>query len=55
MGLEKFNPALAIHDLIQDLKWSAALREEFATNEAAVLKKKFAELRAASPATTSVK
>jgi len=37
MGLEKFNPALAIHDLIQDLKWSVALREEFSANEAAVL------------------
>ncbi len=37
MGLEKFNPALAIHDLIQDLKWSPALREEFAANQAAVL------------------
>jgi Aromatic-ring-opening dioxygenase LigAB, LigA subunit len=37
MGLEKFNPALAIHDLIQDLKWSPALREEFAANEAGVL------------------
>jgi hypothetical protein len=37
MGLEKFNPSLATHDLIQDLKWSPALREEFETNEAGVL------------------
>ena len=37
MGLEKFDPALAVHDLIQDLKWSVELRAEFATNEAAVL------------------
>ena len=37
MGLEKFDPALAIHDLIQDLKWSVELRAEFAANEAAVL------------------
>jgi hypothetical protein len=37
MGLEKFNPSLATHDLIQDLKWTPALREEFAANEAAVL------------------
>lgn len=37
MGLEKFNPSLATHDLIQDLKWSLELRDEFAANEAAVL------------------
>ena len=37
MGLKKFDPALAVHDLIQDLKWSAELRAEFAANEAAVL------------------
>lgn len=37
MGLEKFDPSLATHDLVQDLKWSPALREEFAANEAAVL------------------
>lgn len=37
MGLEKFNPALATHDLVQDLKWSRELRTEFAENEAAVL------------------
>lgn len=37
MGLEKFKASLATHDLIQDLKWSPELREEFAANEAAVL------------------
>lgn len=37
MGLEKFKASLATHDLIQDLKWSPQLREEFAANEAAVL------------------
>jgi len=37
MGLEKFDPSLATHDLIQDLKWSEALRGEFAVNEAGVL------------------
>ncbi|MBV8190463.1 MAG: extradiol ring-cleavage dioxygenase [Alphaproteobacteria bacterium] len=37
MGLEKFDPALAVHDLIQDLKWSAELRVEFAASEARVL------------------
>jgi protocatechuate 4,5-dioxygenase alpha chain len=37
MGLEKFDPSLATHDLIQDLKWTPALREEFAADEAAVL------------------
>lgn len=33
----KFDPTLAVHDLVQDLKWSRTLREEFAANEAAVL------------------
>ena len=37
MGLEKLRASLATHDLIQDLKWSPALREEFAASEAAVL------------------
>jgi protocatechuate 4,5-dioxygenase alpha chain len=32
----KFDPTLAVHDLIQDLKWSPALRAEFKANEAAV-------------------
>lgn len=33
----RFDPTLAVHDLVQDLKWSPALREEFAANEEAVL------------------
>lgn len=33
----RFDPTLVVHDLIQDLKWSRALRDEFAANEAAVL------------------
>ena len=33
----KFDPTLVSHDLVQDLKWNPALREEFARNEAAVL------------------
>lgn len=37
MGLENFDPSLATHDLIQDLKWTPALRTEFAADEAAVL------------------
>lgn len=37
MGLEKFNPSLATHDLIQDLKWQPELRAEFERAEAAVL------------------
>jgi len=37
MGLEKFDPTLAGHDLVQDLKWNAALRAEFKRNEKAVL------------------
>lgn len=37
MGLEKFDPTLAGHDLVQDLKWNPALRAEFARNEKAVL------------------
>ena len=37
MGLEKFKPSLATHDLIQDLKWSLDLRTQFETNEASVL------------------
>ena len=31
------DPSLVVHDLVQDLKWDPVLREEFATNEAAVL------------------
>jgi aromatic-ring opening dioxygenase LigAB LigA subunit len=37
MGLEKFDPTLAGHDLVQDLKWNPALRAEFKRNEKAVL------------------
>ena len=37
MGLEKFDPSLAGHDLVQDLKWNAELRAEFERNEKAVL------------------
>lgn len=37
MGLEKFDPSLASHDLVQDLKWDPALRRRFETEEAAVL------------------
>ena len=37
MGLEIFDPSLAGHDLVQDLKWDKELRRLFATDEAAVL------------------
>jgi len=37
MGLEKFDPTLAGHDLVQDLKWDPALRAEFKRNEKSVL------------------
>ncbi len=37
MGLEHFDPTLAGHDLVQDLKWNPALRAEFKANEKAVL------------------
>jgi protocatechuate 4,5-dioxygenase alpha chain len=37
MGLEKFDPTLAGHDLVQDLKWNPALRAEFKRDEKAVL------------------
>jgi len=37
MGFEKFDPTLAGHDLVQDLKWNAALRAEFKRDEKAVL------------------
>jgi Aromatic-ring-opening dioxygenase LigAB, LigA subunit len=37
MAWEKFNPNLAAHDLVQDMKWDVALRKEFKTNESAVL------------------
>jgi hypothetical protein len=34
---EKFDPTLATHDLVQDLKWDIQLRQLFQQNEAAVL------------------
>ncbi|MGO8915523.1 MAG: hypothetical protein ACLQJR_06410 [Stellaceae bacterium] len=38
MGLFKtFDPTLAGHDLVQDLKWDATLRREFERDEASVL------------------
>jgi hypothetical protein len=37
MAWEKFNPNLAVHDLVQDMKWNPAIRKEFKTSEAAVL------------------
>ena len=29
MALDRFDPALVTHDLVQDLKWDAALRARF--------------------------
>lgn len=37
MAWEKFNPNLAAHDLVQDMKWDPKLREEFKRDEAAAL------------------
>ncbi|MGW1818564.1 extradiol ring-cleavage dioxygenase [Streptomyces sp. NPDC002125] len=37
MSLESINRALVSHDLVQDLKWNAVLRDEFVRDEAAVL------------------
>ncbi|WP_374632402.1 hypothetical protein [Ferrovibrio sp.] len=37
MAWETFDPNLATHDLVQDLKWDKALRQSFEQNEAAVL------------------
>jgi len=37
MSLHHFDPTLASHDLVQDLKWDANLRRRFETDEAAVL------------------
>lgn len=37
MGFERFDPSLAGHDLVQDLKWDADLRRRFKENEKAVL------------------
>jgi protocatechuate 4,5-dioxygenase alpha chain len=37
MGLEKFDPTLAGHDLVQDLKWNPELRAQFKRDEKSVL------------------
>jgi protocatechuate 4,5-dioxygenase alpha chain len=37
MGLERFDPTLATHDLIQDLKWDAELRAHWDHDRHAVL------------------
>lgn len=37
MGFERFDPSLAGHDLVQDLKWDPALRRRFETDEKSVL------------------
>lgn len=37
MGFERFDPSLAGHDLVQDLKWDSALRRRFETDEKSVL------------------
>jgi hypothetical protein len=37
MAWEKFNPNLAAHDLVQDLKWNVELRNQFKANESSVL------------------
>ena len=37
MAWDKFNPNLAAHDLVQDMKWKPEIRKEFKENEKAVL------------------
>lgn len=37
MSLQSINRALVSHDLVQDLKWNAQLRQEFEQDESAVL------------------
>jgi protocatechuate 4,5-dioxygenase alpha chain len=37
MAWETFNPNLATHDLVQDMKWDPAIRQAFKDDEAAVL------------------
>ena len=37
MTLERFDPTLVCHELIQDLKWDAVLRAEWERDRAAVL------------------
>lgn len=37
MALDRFDPSLVTHDLVQDLKWDAALRARFEADPASVL------------------
>lgn len=37
MALDRFDPSLVTHELVQDLKWSPQLREEFDRDAPAVL------------------
>jgi len=37
MSLHNFDPSLASHDLVQDLKWDADLRHRFEADETTVL------------------
>jgi len=37
MGLERFDPTLVTHDLVQDLKWDPDLRSQFEADQASVL------------------
>lgn len=37
MGWDRFDPSLAAHDLVQDLKWDPALRARFRQDEGSVL------------------
>ncbi|MBL6456651.1 hypothetical protein JMJ55_15050 [Belnapia sp. T6] len=37
MAWDRYDPSLAAHDLVQDLKWDPALRAQFKQNEASVL------------------
>jgi hypothetical protein len=37
MGFENFDPSLAGHDLVQDLKWDPKLRQQFKDDEKSVL------------------
>ena len=37
MRIKDYDPTLASHDLIQDLKWDKGLRQRFQQHEAAVL------------------
>ena len=61
MAWEKFNPNLASHDLVQDMKWNPELRREFKQNERAVLDRydltpvdaKRSKIAISAPSTTS--